>query len=206
MLLELSKSNNGVVIDLGCGEAPHQELLSKHFKEYIPVDIPGNPIATHFVDLKTNMTSLDSSKADAIWSIQVLEHVNDYDAYLKEANRLLKSGGMIVASTHGQWKYHPDPIDFWRWTSAGLKETFERSGFEVTSFSGSMSFLTTTLQLFQDAILLSFPLKKFWGPPFCLLMQLIMLSTEWFSKQSKTLNQHRNLDSDVYFIVARKLD
>ncbi len=198
------KDTSFTIVDFGCGEAPHQELLSEYCSKYIPVDIPGNPHASHFVNLETNKCNLPNSVADIVWSIQVLEHVSDYQAYLEEANRILKPGGLIIASTHGQWKYHPDPIDYWRWTSEGLKQSFLRSKFEVVHFRGSMSFLSVSLQLFQDAVLLSLPLVKVWQKPFCLMVQIGLSFTEWFSRQSKTLNKHRNIDSDIYFVVGRK--
>ncbi|UXP32938.1 class I SAM-dependent methyltransferase [Reichenbachiella agarivorans] len=193
-----------VLADFGCGELPYHHILSPYCQEYLAIDIPGNPKANRIVDLDTNKCNIDEASCDIVWSIQVLEHVSDYNKYLLEAHRMLKNEGHIIASTHGQWKYHPDPIDYWRWTSAGLKKTFENNGFEIVEFKGSLSFLTTTIHLWQDAVLLSFPFAKVWKTPFCIFAQMIMVCTERFSKWSKTLDAHRNLDSDVYFVIARK--
>lgn len=190
--------------DLGCGELPYQHILRDHCSEYLAIDIPGNPRANRTVDLATNRCNVDSGSCDIVWSVQVLEHVADYNMYLTEARRIMSDDGLIIASTHGQWKYHPDPIDYWRWTSEGLKRTFENNGFEIVEFSGSLSFLSTTIQLWQDAVLLSFPLGRFWNKPFCTLTQATMVCAEAFTKASKTLDNHRHTDSDVYFVVAKK--
>lgn len=192
------------IADFGCGELPYHSLLRRHCREYLAIDIPGNPKANRTVDLGTNRCDIDAGSCDIVWSIQVLEHVSDYRAYLAEARRIVKDDGVVIASTHGQWKYHPDPIDYWRWTSDGLKRTFEDNGFDVIEFSGSLSFLTTTIQLWPDAVLLSFPFGRLWNTPFCAAAQTVMVCTEAYAKRSKTLDNHRNMDSDVYFVVAKK--
>ncbi|MEQ8551310.1 MAG: methyltransferase domain-containing protein [Cyclobacteriaceae bacterium] len=200
----LSDKSDMILADFGCGEMPHKDQIEGYCKEYLAIDMPGNPKASHYINLETNKTEISKEYCDIVWSIQVLEHVENYHLYLQEARRLLKSQGLVIASTHGQWKFHPDPIDYWRWTSDGLKETFRKNGFEIVDFFGSLSFLTTSLQLFQDACLISFPGVKYWKNPFCFIMQLFMLLTEKFSRMSKTLDKHRDMDSDVFFIVAKK--
>lgn len=201
----LDRKKDYIIADFGCGEIPYYHLLKPYSREYLAIDIEGNNKASHTIDLETNKCNIDEEYCDLVWSIQVLEHVENYQLYLREAFRILKKEGLMIATTHGSWKYHPDPIDFWRWTSEGLKHTFEANGFKVIDFKGSLSYLSTTILLFQDACMLSFPLTRFWSKPFCLMIQITLLITEWFSRKSKTLNAHRNLDSDIYVVVAKKM-
>ncbi len=86
----------------------------------------------------------------------------------------------------------------------GLKLEIEKVGFTVIELKGMMGLLSTSLQLFQDAILLSFPFRRFWGRPFCYTMQCIIQLSEWYISQSKTLSSHVNKDACVYFVVANK--
>ena len=48
--------------------------------------------------------------------------------------------------------YHPDPVDLWRWTCAGLRRAVEDAGFEVVRFEGIMGLVATGLQLLQDGV------------------------------------------------------
>lgn len=68
---------------------------------------------------------------DGILSTQVLEHVEDPRAYLKDAIRMLKPGGQLLLTTHGIWEDHPCPLDLYRWTQQGLRHDLSAAGFEV---------------------------------------------------------------------------
>jgi SAM-dependent methyltransferase len=65
---------------------------------------------------------------DGVLSTQVLEHVTEPDAYLREAYRILRPGGRLVLSTHGVWEDHGSQ-DLWRWTADGLALFACRAGF-----------------------------------------------------------------------------
>jgi len=190
--------------DMGCGEIPYESLFQPHVKNYIGVDLPGNPNASVIVNPETNKCELDENSCDIVLSIQVLSNTSAPYDYLKECYRILKPGGKMLLSTHGHWQYKPDPVDYGRWTSMGLKLALRRSGFYTLELKGMMGLLSTSLQLLQDAILLSIPLKNIWGKPFCFIMQRFIALSEWYITKSKTLTLHKNKDACVFFIVAKK--
>jgi len=200
----LKNRDNLILADMGCGEMPYESLIKPYVNKYIGVDLPGNLKATTHIDLKTNRCDLEDDSCDIVWSVQVLEHVMDPSIYLKECCRILKPEGKLLLSTHGHWKYHADPIDNWRWTSSGLKLEIENAGFSVIETIGMMGLLSTSLQLFQDAVLLSIPYQRLWGNPFCFIMQCFIQLSEWYISKSKTLTAHVNKDACVYFVVATK--
>jgi SAM-dependent methyltransferase len=68
---------------------------------------------------------------DMVLSTQVLEHVSSPQAYLREAFRVLKPGGVLLLSTHGVYPDHGCPFDYWRWTADGLTLELERSNYVV---------------------------------------------------------------------------
>jgi SAM-dependent methyltransferase len=70
-----------------------------------------------------------SASVDLVLCTQVLEHVADPAAAVREMARVLAPGGACLLTTHGTWFYHPDPEDYWRWTGAGLRRLFEQAGF-----------------------------------------------------------------------------
>ena len=61
----------------------------------------------------------------------LLEHVADPDAVIKEIKRVLKPGGWLYISVPFMLGFHSAPIDYRRWTAAGLENAF--SNFEEKS-------------------------------------------------------------------------
>ena len=57
----------------------------------------------------------------------------------------------MLLSTHGIMVFHPDPVDYWRWTCDGLQRAVREAGFEIVRFEGIVGLAATGLQLFQDA-------------------------------------------------------
>lgn len=144
------------LVDLGCGSMPYRELFSPLVDRYIGIDLPANPGADLHMNPGGQAPLVDAS-ADMVLSSQVLEHVPCPQEYLAEARRLLKPGGLLILSTHGYWRYHPDPQDFWRWTREGLQKEIERAGFQVDRIRGVMNLAASGLQLFQDGVAAHIP-------------------------------------------------
>ena len=105
------------MIDLGCGEMPYADMMRKLMIDYRGADIGGGCSIQISED---GRVPLPDGVADAVLSVQVLEHVRDLDAYCGEIVRILKDDGALLLSTHGTWLYHPHPEDHRRWTRTGL--------------------------------------------------------------------------------------
>jgi SAM-dependent methyltransferase len=185
-----------VLIDLGCGDMPYRTLWMPRIAAYVGCDLPGNEFADLPID-SDGLVPLPAEHADLVLSTQVLEHVDDPQAYLAEARRLLKPSGTLILSTHGVWRFHPQPGDFWRWTSAGLRRQVEAADFRITRFRGILGPAATGLQLLQDATLPR--MHRHLRRPFTRLMQsLIRLSDRWSTDEA------RDRDACVYFVIAVK--
>lgn len=143
--------------NVGCGNSPYRTLFAPRCDEFITFDLPGNNIADRHCTEDGNLPFGSRSIAKVL-STQVLEHVASPSCYLSEARRVLAQRGLLILTTHGVWKYHPDPNDYWRWTSAGLKLKVERAGFRILRFRGTLGPETTALQLWQDAVLSRLPM------------------------------------------------
>lgn len=61
---------------------------------------------------------------------QVLEHVVDPLRALRNVLEYLPSGGRVFVSTPFLIRFHPSPVDLWRWTSDGLAILLSNAGFE----------------------------------------------------------------------------
>jgi SAM-dependent methyltransferase len=192
----LKNSKNLKLIDYGCGNMPYKPLLEPFVNKYIGVDLPENHLAEVHINAKGKIEMEDQS-IDLVLSTQVLEHVEDPLFYLSESFRVLKPGGKLILSTHGYWMYHPDPTDYWRWTSTGLKKIVEERGFELKYFRGIIGRSAMGLQLFQDGLL--FKLPKFLRPVLSIWMQ------PWIVLFDKIHSQEqRDKDACTFILVAEK--
>ena len=61
---------------------------------------------------------------DAVFMIEVLEHVSEPQAAVAEIHRVLREGGVFVSSTPFIFGIHEEPYDFFRFTKYGLLHLF----------------------------------------------------------------------------------
>jgi SAM-dependent methyltransferase len=113
------------VLDAGCGDRPYEVLLVGA-AEIVGFDVPGNPHA----DLHGSIEAIPVEDAtfDLVFCLQVLEHVPNPAAAVRELHRVVRPGGRVLLSTHGVYPFHPNPDDLWRWTHTGLDHLFRTNG------------------------------------------------------------------------------
>ena len=185
-----------LLADYGCGNKPYQPLFDPFVERYIGLDLALNTKADVTINPEGQI-DMPAESVGFVLSTQVLEHVENPTQYLQEAYRILQPGGNLILSTHGYWMFHPDPTDYWRWTSTGLQKIVMEAGFEVVYFEGILGRSAMGLQLFQDGILFKIPrpLRFIWA----LLMQPLII---FFDKI--TLAKTRNQDACTFILVAKK--
>lgn len=187
----------GRVLDYGCADLPYRYMFGPDV-EFVGADLPGNPHAT--LELNPDATvPVEDGGFDAVLSTQVLEHVSDPALYLSECFRVLRGGGRMLLSTHGIFVYHPDPVDYWRWTCAGLQHIVTDAGFEIERFEGIIGLAATGLQLFQDALYYSPRTPRRLKPPLALCVQTLMAWADRLQSQ-----RSRDLNAQVFALVASK--
>jgi SAM-dependent methyltransferase len=142
--IERHLNEDNLIFDYGCGDMPYRELFSH--SHYIAGDISGNPHADIIIE-PDGKVPCEDGKFDVVLSSQVLEHVPNVKNYLMEANRLLKTGGLLFLSTHGWWTHHPYPQDLWRWTHEGLVKILSENGFNVIDSDWLIGMLAYSCQL-----------------------------------------------------------
>jgi SAM-dependent methyltransferase len=128
-----SDALNGHLMDFGCGSKPYRSLFN--VQEYTGIDFenPGHPHLNEQIDVFYDGKHIpfDNETFDSIFSSEVFEHVFNLDEALKELNRVLKTGGKILATCPFSIGEHEIPNDFARYSSYGLRSLLEKNGFEV---------------------------------------------------------------------------
>ncbi len=124
-------SVQGKLFDYGSGGAPYRPLFTG-IGEYVRADITPGPNVDRLLPAN-GLTEEPDARYDAVLSTQVLEHVSDPAAYLRECLRILKPGGRLLVTTHGMFEEHGCPYDFYRWTARGLEVAIAAAGLEVES-------------------------------------------------------------------------
>jgi SAM-dependent methyltransferase len=192
---DLRVPDDGRVLDYGCADVPYRRFFPAT-ADYVTADLPGNSAAS--VEIRDDgSVPCEDESFDAVVSTQVLEHVDDPRLYLSECRRVLRPGGRLLLSTHGMMLYHPDPVDYWRWTCAGLRRIVEDAGFEIVRFEGIMGLTATGLQFTQDSLLGRLP--RFLRPALCLVMQGLIAFADRFERR-----ESRDLNALVFALVATR--
>ncbi len=149
------------VLDLGCGEGGFAAAAAEaRASEVLGVDVAQAAVrrahARH-PELRFEQVEpggrlpLEDASIDLVWCSEVLKHVLDTARLLSEARRVLRSGGLLLATTpaHGRlrraglalagWERHFDPLgaDLRFYTRRSLRELLSDFGFEDVAVRGA---------------------------------------------------------------------
>jgi SAM-dependent methyltransferase len=143
------------VLDVGCGERPYFPFFEPFAIDYVGVD----PSGAAGADLVGSVEALpvEDGTFQVVLCAQVLEHCEDPLQAVRELHRVTAPGGLVLASTHGVHVYHPSPVDYWRWTHAGLENMFRRNAawasVNVSPASGTSACIAMLLCIYLDIAL-----------------------------------------------------
>jgi predicted SAM-dependent methyltransferase len=109
-----------IVLDLGAGGqriAPNVTTIDMR-------PLPDTDVVASIYELP-----IRNESSDLVFATGLLEHLEDDLGFLREARRVLKTGGVIHLEVPFLQQYHEDPIDCRRCTVPGLKMLLEKNGF-----------------------------------------------------------------------------
>ncbi len=91
----------------------------------VNMDLQKYPNVHIVADISERIPAQGSS-FDAVVCWSVLEHLRNPQRAVDEMYRVLKKGGVILASSPFMFKYHQSPYDYQRFTPDGLEELFSK--------------------------------------------------------------------------------
>lgn len=114
------------VLDAGAGTRPYAALFRR--QEYHSCDMPGGFYeARHDFECRLDAIPQPDASYDAVILTQVLEHVPNPIAVLREIRRVLRPGGRVLLSVPMNSPLHGEPWHFFQFTHHGLAELARQS-------------------------------------------------------------------------------
>ena len=97
--LNLIKKDD-TILDFGAGKCHYKKLLEEKCKKFIKVDFQTDDFnEIDFVTDKNGKIPVKNKSIDMVYSLQVLEHVENLDLYIEACSKLLKPNGLMFTAT-----------------------------------------------------------------------------------------------------------
>jgi len=170
-----------LVLDAGAGQRKFAEIF--HKQRYESCDMPGGFYKQkHDFECFLDAIPKPDDTYDAVVNTQVLEHVPDPLAVLKELHRVLKPGGVLLMSLPLNAPLHGEPWHYFHFTHYGVFELVRKTGFEMISCEKRGGAFWAMGQRLRDMFALwlkqydpTRARKRGQSIAFCLLMNLVLL-------------------------------
>lgn len=157
-ILKYAKPSKGFklkILDIGCGRGEFltrlpDKFFEKHGLEINPDGVKASTSAgIHVIKKDIKECTSDDGTYDIVTMWHVIEHLNNPDASLESAGRLLKSGGVLIVSTPNidsfgfsfsgpDWFHLDSPRHLILYGEAGLMHLLARHGFDCLEIFSSM--------------------------------------------------------------------
>jgi 2-polyprenyl-3-methyl-5-hydroxy-6-metoxy-1,4-benzoquinol methylase len=193
------------LLDLGCGNKPYKEWYASLTASSIGCDAVQS--SENVVDTLCLASALPykNDSFETVFSTQVLEHVFEQQQMINEAARVLKQDGYLILSVPFTWELHEEPYDFFRITKYGLKEMFEKSGFEIDYIKANGGKWAAMFQMMINTVYSTFKYKTIKAK----ILKIIFLELKltWLINKFAIWVDKRHFDDSWtlnYVIVAKK--
>ncbi|MEH3033727.1 MAG: class I SAM-dependent methyltransferase [Aeromicrobium erythreum] len=136
LMLDKAGVTGGRVLEIGGRGHPRGRVFDADRFEYLNLDLAETGPGVVIGDI-TDCPEIPDASFDVVLSVDVFEHIDRPWRAGEEIVRILRPGGLVYTSTLFSWRYHPCPIDFWRYTPEALEflhagtETIDK-GFDTT--------------------------------------------------------------------------
>ncbi len=119
LVLDTSGVAGGRVLEIGGRQHPRSRVFDAERFEYLNLDLAETGPGVIIGDI-THCPEIPDESFDVVLSVDVFEHIDKPWLAGQEISRILRPGGLVYTSTLFSWRYHPCPIDYWRYTPEAL--------------------------------------------------------------------------------------
>jgi SAM-dependent methyltransferase len=120
LVLEKSGVDGGRVLEIGGRAHPRGQVFDAERFDYLNLDLAETGPGVILGDI-THCPEIEDASFDVVLSVDVFEHIDKPWLAGQEIGRILRPGGLVYTSTLFSWRYHPCPIDYWRYTPEALE-------------------------------------------------------------------------------------
>ncbi|OGY64952.1 MAG: hypothetical protein A3I24_02730 [Candidatus Harrisonbacteria bacterium RIFCSPLOWO2_02_FULL_41_13b] len=125
--------DNFQILDLGVGKDPFSEATVR-FKNVVKMDILPYDAVNLVGDFNKGIP-FKNNHFDCVLVNNVLEHCSTPPQLLREINRVLKPGGVLIGTVPFIIQIHQEPHDYFRYTEYCLRNLFKDAGFKDCSIN-----------------------------------------------------------------------
>lgn len=157
-LQALATAFQGIVLDVGCYQAPWRAQLGDRVTRWVGLDLPlyygQTPAADVFADCRH--LPIREGTIDVVVCTRMLDNVDEPVTVFRESLRVLKPRGILVLSAHQYGPIYNVPRNYWRFTRYGLELLARRAGFgaiDVRLLGGTCAVFASLVQFHLPAVI-----------------------------------------------------
>lgn len=120
-----------LVLDAGAGNCLYKSHFNAHRYESADFGQVNKLYGELTYRCRLDQIPVEDDRYDLVLLTQVLEHLDEPAAALKELFRVLKPGRRLWLSAPFYYAEHEQPYDFYRYTQFGFRHRLESAGFDI---------------------------------------------------------------------------
>lgn len=163
----IEKYAKGKLLDLGAGMVPFYGIYKDKVDENVCIDwansLHGNPHLDIVADLNQAFPIPDAT-FDSILCSDVMEHIADPFAFMRETARVLKPGGDLMLMVPFFYWLHETPHDYHRYTEFALRKMCADNQLEVVELQAYGGYLEVLFDLLSKGLGKSKVLSRVFQP------------------------------------------
>ncbi|MCB9978512.1 MAG: class I SAM-dependent methyltransferase [Rhodospirillales bacterium] len=181
------------ILNVGAGGEIAMRLQALSGVDLVQIDIDPARAPDIVADV-CDLSMMQAGSFDAVFMLEVLEHVKTPQAALDEIYRVLKPGGALFLSTPFIFPLHDEPYDFYRYTKYGLAHLL--AAFGDVKISERNDFFQSIMVLFARAMITSDSRNRIVG------MGLFALALVFYPVLWGAARLSRNMKATTGYVVT----